>query len=120
MKTRNIVAISSFFCSLLIVTPATAQDTANIFIEKIAKDSTTYLLYLRGLQEGLSWANADLLANEKQAIYCVPGRLALNPQQTADILTRYVEAHKFLGDGPVGSALLFALKDTFPCGPTPD
>ena len=72
--------------------------------------------FLAGVSEGFTAYNEYLLSEKKEAAFCTPPNLALTPDQTEDILLRYVEKQPDnLDKLPVSTVLLFALRATFPC-----
>jgi hypothetical protein len=73
---------------------------------------------------GLAYASANshLEAQKRQNLYCAPTKLALNPQNYAEIAIREYRRDKALydafSDNPleaVSVALLRGLESTFPC-----
>lgn len=101
---------------IVLSTPAQAEADANTFLQRIAGGDRTTLLVLDAYGNGMSWLNVDL-GRSGLARYC-QGNISLVPEQTADLLKRYVEQHPRAGNLPAGAALYFALKETFPCSPT--
>jgi hypothetical protein len=54
---------------------------ADVPLEKYEaiKKSDEFRLYIGGVGEGYSWANADLVINRKLSpLYCQPGKVGLN------------------------------------------
>jgi len=83
---------------------------------KDGDDHLTHLLYLSGVNAGLLAYNVAVQSSNKGPLFCQPGKLALTPDQVADILRRWAEKQGKSGDKlPVELALLYALVETFPC-----
>lgn len=73
--------------------------------------------YLRGVADGLSWANADTPPNKKP-IYCPPPTMILNDANYNDILEKEIRvmiADRRFDQYFVAEVLLQGLKRTFPC-----
>jgi hypothetical protein len=72
--------------------------------------------YVRGLAEGIQWANADA-TNEKKNLYCEPD-IVLGVETYIDILDRTIKErsdHSDYDKMPIGLLLLHGLRATFPC-----
>ncbi len=113
MRTLLFVLVSaSLSCG-----PSLAEPTAReVLSEKVPGVTSAELkLWLEGMQNGLSWANAALGADGKERLYCQPGKLVLTVSQTLSILERTVEKEPKFADLAVGAVLVTALRDTFPC-----
>jgi hypothetical protein len=77
-------------------------------------------LFLAGIGEGFTTYNEYLLSEKKEIAFCPPRNLALTPDQTENILLRYMEKQPDdLNKFSVSTVLLFALRATFPCKPSP-
>ncbi len=109
-------------CTVVLVLPgdAAAEFNAGEFLKKY--DAATgsmkaiYLQYLNGNANGISWANTAVGRNHPQAkIYCPPKKLALSAKQTVGILRRFVAKSAKFRKAPVGAAMMFALKNKWPC-----
>ena len=76
--------------------------------------------FISGIEQGLSWANAELKHKQRSTLYCQPD-IALTNDQVIDILDRYIGSHReFINNIPpdsrrVGFFLLLALQESFPC-----
>ena len=71
---------------------------------------------IKGMVDGLGWANASLRAEGKQSpLYCEPKELALTTSQVIDILRRQVRQSPPLASDPLGAVILASLQKVFPC-----
>jgi len=63
--------------------------------------------------------NVELKDGGGTPLYCVPEKVVLTGEQLIDILRRWVESkrprHPRIESAPVPTALLYALRDAFPC-----
>jgi len=79
---------------------------------KSARDLSYNKIYMVGVANGLLAYN--LSANSK--LFCMPGLLPrLSFEQANDIAMRYARRADSAADLPVGRALLFGLRQTYPC-----
>lgn len=82
-----------------------------------AKDEVATMVYIRGLGEGITWANTA--ATKK--LFCTPAKLALGVDNFVDTLNRQIDNLKHswpqskLEEMPIGALLLRGLIETFPC-----
>ncbi len=97
--------------------PASASPTAKDVLAKLesSSDEDMWKLYVNGIVDGLQWANAAAANRGDQPLFCQPGKLSLSFEQPIEILKNYVAEHPRNADAPVGLALLYAMKYTFPC-----
>lgn len=74
-------------------------------------------IYLRGLHDGLLWANGMLEHRGETPLFCAPERLALTTGQISDIVERYSADNPDLvhADDEYGVVALEAMMDVFPC-----
>lgn len=69
----------------------------------------------------MGWANINLMAEEKPALFCPPEQLGLFTQNHLDIFDQEIKARSLqtteaeLEKSSVGLLLLQGLKRTFPC-----
>jgi hypothetical protein len=110
MNTR----IAAMAISLALAGPACAEPTAAEAIRLHRLKSSETTSYLSGLAAGFAWAEADRSARNEPMLFCPP-RMAQTVDQQLSILEQYLERFPSLADGPVGSAMLRALHDRFPC-----
>ncbi len=109
-------------CSIVLILPgnAAAEINAREFLKKYdsATGDTkfTYLQYMNGTGNGLSWANS-LLGKKypKAVIYCPPKKLKVAASLYITILRQFVAKSPKYGTWPVGGAMMFALKNKWPC-----
>ena len=77
-----------------------------------AKDLDTNKTYLRGATDGLVAYNRSL----EDKLFCVPGRIpVVTFEQASNIVMRWARKTSGSSDISLGSALLFALRDAYPC-----
>lgn len=93
--------------------------TADRMISDIKAGSDLALIILNSYALQTMFINAELDFRGSPRFYCPPVKLAITPEQNADILERYVKNHEDMGQFPAGAVLLDALMEVFPCG-TPD
>ncbi len=91
--------------------------TVGTYLEarKKSDPAMTTLVYIMGLSQGFSWANAMLSNQGKPELFCVPSTLPLGAEAHADILDRALKNHPQKDESPIEPVLLFALMETFPC-----
>ncbi|MBZ5611786.1 MAG: hypothetical protein LAP38_26295 [Acidobacteriia bacterium] len=93
-----------------------------------AKVKSILDMYIKGVGDGLVWANAELLGGHRQQLYCSPKDLGLNADNYHQLLESFLPTltqmvhwpygtlkWKSVEDMPVGAVLLTALIHTFPC-----
>ena len=97
--TTVIAAITAGIPVVAAATEPTAQEAIQ------SKSVDVMQGYIVGVGEGLSWANAHLMALKQPPIYCQPSHLGMISYE--------------LNASPAGMVLLLALEDTFPCKRTP-
>jgi hypothetical protein len=77
-----------------------------------AKDLDTNKAYLRGATDGLVAYNRSL----EDKLFCVPGLIPVVTLELAsDIVMRWARKTSGSADISLGSALLFAFRDAYPC-----
>ena len=108
--------------STLIAMTLQADVTAKDYREGMALSERTFMkVYIRGLGEGIGWANTAALSSNNPPLYCQPAKLALGFDNFIDILNRKIEelsARKpasELDKASIGMLLLMGLQTTFPC-----
>jgi hypothetical protein len=75
-----------------------------------------YKIFLDGAKEGMMVSNATLMVQKKQPLFCLPNDLALEMDQTHDILVHWIGKQSIkIDDMSVSVVLLKALQETFPC-----
>lgn len=95
--------------------PASAELSANEFIEKLKGGDQTYKIWLHGIATGLEWANSRIEANGGKPLWCLPAKLGLTPEQEIEMLKRFLEEYPSDGTFPTGMVLMSAYAWTFPC-----
>jgi hypothetical protein len=82
---------------------------------------TELKVYIRGLGEGVAWANTFLETSKKPLLFCPPAKLFLGTQNYIDIIEAQIRdrVNTFqkdeLDEQEIGMLLVFGLMDTFPC-----
>jgi hypothetical protein len=80
------------------------------------KDTEGFKLYLHGVGHGYSGANADLFVRGLPLLYCQPDKLALGPENYADILQEEIRRNRLIEPNTLVAILLLSgLQNTFPC-----
>lgn len=97
--------------------PAHAEMSAKDLLAEYKAGNALSTAFMHGIADGIGWEEGYQEENGGVRAYCQPGKLALTPEQEADITSRYIAANPKAGEYPFGLALLLALKDTFPCLP---
>ncbi len=98
-----------------------ANSAATLKMYQSVKDTQDFKIYINGVGDGLSLANAELMTTSKSPLYCQPSTLALRAENYLQILRDYIaknweKAEKSCGaDCPITILLLMGLKETFPC-----
>ncbi|MDD4357130.1 MAG: hypothetical protein PHN98_07740 [Smithellaceae bacterium] len=84
---------------------------------KAIRNTKEFRLYLKGLGEGLRWANEELAARGSKALYCKSQKEVIGVEQYLEILKREVteNAAELSDDMPIGLILLNGLIKSFPC-----
>ena len=68
------------------------------------------------IKRSLGWANAALRVQRmRRALYCLPDKLTIEPQELIDMLRDALWDEPRLGDRPIGFAVLVTLQRAFPC-----
>jgi len=75
------------------------------------------LTWLDGVYYGLLTASIDLSLDGKPPLFCAPEKMTMTTPKIADIVDRNIARNKglFHSDWPMGTILLGALKEVFPC-----
>ncbi|MEN6509790.1 MAG: hypothetical protein ABFD63_13580 [Smithella sp.] len=96
---------------------STALTEVNFKEYKATRNTKEFRLYLKGVGEGLEWANEELAARGSKALYCKPQKEVVDLEQYSEILNREVteNARELIDDMPVGLILLNGLIKSFPC-----
>ena len=80
------------------------------------RERQTILILIKGLAEGVAWADAYNQSRGVARVYCPPGHFfSLQPEQLMDIFRREVEARPVLRQEPWQRATIEALRNVFPC-----
>jgi hypothetical protein len=73
-------------------------------------------IYLAGVRDGLYAVNSELQSRGTPLLFCLPPKLSLTVDQTADIVTREAKEHGGnINETPIVIILLQGLIKTFPC-----
>src|SRR5258708_21559043 len=85
------------------------------------KRAVAEMLYITGVGEGLTWANAQLSALGRERLYCAPAKPGLSLANYKDILDRQIaeqakrRTEEELDQVNIESLLLQGLIEAFPC-----
>ena len=115
---RKWTLVALFFFG--IIHPAGAVAPVKAFLQEYESASAslreTMESFVFDLNEGMGWLNDYLAtARHEPRVYCPPDKLTLTGNQLVEILKKFVQRDQQYGDYPVGAALVYALKDVFPC-----
>jgi competence protein ComGF len=101
----------------LVSAATTAMAEVDFKEYKIVRNTKEFKLYLKGVGEGLAWANEELAARGSKALYCKPEKEVIGIEQYSDILKKEVNenAAEIPDDMPLGLILLNGLIKSFPC-----
>jgi hypothetical protein len=109
------------FCAIYPAARAQAEGNAKGFLQSYDSASPTTQESLRAIiklvEDGISWADADLKSRHQPMLYCPPAKLALTGEQLVDMLHREVKENPIDADFPFGLGLLNSLEKVFPCTP---
>lgn len=100
--------------------PAFALPTAKDILDDLASSSDEDVsniikVHINGIVDGLQWANTAVNNRGDQRLWCQPEKLSLSVEQTIVMLKQYVAENPRNADAPIGLALLYAMRYTFPC-----
>ena len=94
----------------------TAQEFLDRYEHADVTERQTLLVLIKGLEDGVSWANASNQAHGVARLYCPPGKIFYQqPEDLIDMLRREVEARPDIGREPWQLATIEALRKVFPC-----
>ena len=115
---RAILILLSVF--VMTATAHAVEATAQEFLDKYehgdVTERQTLLTIIKGLEEGVSWADAYNQGYGVARIYCPLGPIfSLEPERLIDMLRREVEARPVIGREPWQMATIEALRNMFPC-----
>jgi len=117
IKTRFMFITMIFALIITISTVSTALAEVNFKEYKAIKDTKEFKFYLKGVGEGMEWANEELTARGSKLLYCRPEKETIGIEKYSEILKREVteNARELSDDMPVGLILLNGLIKSFPC-----
>ena len=93
----------------------TAQEFLDRYEHADITERQTLLVLIKGLEDGVSWANASNQARVAR-LYCPPGKIFYQqPEDLIDMLRREVEARPDIGREPWQLATIETLRKVFPC-----
>jgi len=94
----------------------TAQEFLDRYEHADVTERQTLLVLIKGLEDGVSWANASNQAHGVARLYCPPGKIFYQqPEDLIDMLRREVEARPDIGREPWQLATIETLRKVFPC-----
>jgi hypothetical protein len=103
--------------TFLVSTESVAGTEVNYKEYKTINKTKEFNSYLKGIGEGLQWANEELAARGSKALYCKPQTEVMRIDEYTEILKKEVSenAAELHDDMPVGLILLNGLMKRFPC-----
>jgi hypothetical protein len=94
----------------------TAQEFLDRYEHADVTERQTLLVLIKGLEDGVSWANASNQAHGVARLHCPPGKIFYQqPEDLIDMLRREVEARPDIGREPWQLATIETLRKVFPC-----
>ena len=117
---QRAILISLSASVMMTSTAHAVEGTAQEFLDKYeladVTERQTLLAVIKGLEDGLSWANAYSQAHGVARLYCPPGAIfSQQPEGLIDMLRREVEARPERAREPWQLATIAALRNVFPC-----
>jgi len=120
---KNILQRAILISLLAFVMSSTAyavEGTTQEFLDRYGHadvtERQTLLVLIKGLEDGVSWANASNQAHGVARLYCPPGKIFYQqPEDLIDMLRREVEARPDIGREPWQLATIETLRKVFPC-----
>jgi hypothetical protein len=94
---------------------ADAEMSAKDVVDNFEKGDLVTGAFVKGIEDGIGWAEVYREKNGESQIFCQPRKLALTPDQDAEIVSKYISNNPKLADAPFGLVLLMAFRETFPC-----
>ena len=113
IRLRMIMVICA--ASAVIVSPAFAELSAEEAVLRYRAKDAMLNMYINGIGNGFSWANAELINSTGRPLFCQPDGLVLTVDQEVDIVSRYIKRIPANGKFDLGGVMLAALRDAFPC-----
>jgi len=80
-----------------------------------AQEAAILLIYIRGISEGIEWMDAEMAAEYKVRLFCIPDNLALTLDQKINILKVLLDVKPFMDKTRLGLAIKYAYAHAFPC-----
>ena len=80
-----------------------------------AQEAAILLIYIRGISEGIEWMDAEMAAEYKVRLFCIPDNLALTLDQKINILKVLLDVKPFMDKVQLGLAIKDAYVHAFPC-----
>jgi len=116
--------LRAFFFVLLSAIQLKAEITVKTYKARMAGNDLVLIegtkYYIRGLGEGMEWANTSPMMAKKR-LFCSPPNLGLSEQNFIDILNKEIEvasarySQKEFDELFIGMLLIAGLEKTFPC-----
>ena len=80
-----------------------------------AQEAAILLICIRGISEGIEWMDAEMAAEYKVSLFCIPDNLALTLDQKINILKVLLDVKPFMDKTRLGLAIKYAYAHAFPC-----
>lgn len=98
--------------------PARAEGNARVILEQLnsagAQDIGRMAIHMAFV--GMLWSNVHLSNQGLPQSFCLPGKLAMEPEQVESVFRQVLIHRPDLIDKPAGMVLLMGMLETFPCG----
>jgi hypothetical protein len=108
------VFLAASTCAGLATTPPKPMSAGDAIAE-YKKGNGAVKIFIKGILDGIDWAESDVSNSGGTKLYCAPPEMALTLEQGFDILERFVEKYPTMGSYPVGMIVEISLKKTFSC-----
>lgn len=117
VKMRFMFVTMTLILTFFVSTLSMAGTEVNFKEYKTINKTKEFKLYLKGVGEGLEWANEELSARGSKALYCKPQKEVMGVDEYTEILKREVTENEgeLHDDMPMGLILLNGLMKRFPC-----
>ncbi|MBX7514902.1 hypothetical protein K3179_10150 [Qipengyuania sp. GH38] len=115
---RSVLIAVQICSALLIAKPANATPYAGAVEELLEGEElerSIATVMVSSMAEGIFWANTLNDVRGLPQHYCPPKQLAIIDEQYVQIFKTFMEANEEERENPLGSVLLLALRDAFPC-----
>lgn len=118
---KSVALLLTALLGLAAVQPAGASGyDLKSYRELTKAESPEMAAYLTGVGTGLFWANAALQARNQQPLFCMPEKLAVDPNLIKSLLDQQIKnpgsGKPYADDKQIEIILLVSFMSRFPCG----